>query len=482
LDEVGQEDAELFLKNNKIRKLKDFQNHSEQANSKFEWFAANTPREEYLKVLADSKKAKKFLGMWLDQYGHNSIARMGTVWLCCEEVSILAAKSIEWTRPGAGYVELSTRFVDREGAGVYPIEKELARLGYDPRIVTENFSNLFCKYGYLQGDSLNGSFPSFLRERWGELVTKNNGNVELGVAGETFDVLGNLLPAATLTSVSIAASGESLPSILRHLLLDDTAEGRVLVEMIVQEAVKIGADQFIRHFQPTPTEVTGWGYKATVKNFRKDWGMKAFVSVPGSESVQNILWEVLKHKSVFLGMGSTDMNKIAEMLFKHGRGNHDKLPREFELVTVPFWGSMSFRGWRDLHRQGFSTHRRTLLKPDQFYRYDKPHPNEIDDCFNKVERTSYQLYHDLSEVPRIVRQYVLPMGFSIGFMYSANLRQHEFCNWQRTKPSVNHEVRQVFLSGERELRRIYRWWPLFSRADITPAYVFARGSAVPLSD
>jgi hypothetical protein len=55
-------------------------------------------------------------------------------------------------------------------------------------------------------------------------------------------------------------------------------------------------------------------------------------------------------------------------------------------------------------------------------------------------------------------------------------------NWQRTKPDVNHEVRQVFLSFERRLREKYWWWKEISRADMTPGYIFARGgSNIPLN-
>lgn len=479
LESGGDDDVEVFLKQNNVKSLKDFLNYSSEAVDKFNWFVASASNEEYLKLLTDSRKAKKFLNMYLE-YGHNSIGRMGTVWLCFEQISILAAKSLEWTRPGVGYVELSTRFVKRIGAGLYPIERELARLGYEESWVLDNLNKSLGYYSELQGDDLHGPFPAFLRERWGSLIEQNGGKVELGVAGETFDVLGNLLPAATLTSVAIAVSGESLPSILKHLILDDTAEGNVLVELVVKEAAKIGADQFIRHYYPSQAEISGWEYMSTKRIKRTG----LFENCPSSRLTKNILWEALslsKSDLEDVPVRDRDMKDIAVMLFDGERGEHDKLPREFELVTVPFLGAMSFRGWRDLHRQGFSTHRRTLLKPNLgFYRYDKPQPPELAECFREVEKNSRTFYYEFRETPSRVTQYILPMGFKVGFIYSANLRQHEFCNWQRTKPSVNHEVRKVFLTIEKELRFTYNWWPLFSRADITPGYVFARGSAVPL--
>jgi len=78
-------------------------------------------------------------------------------------------------------------------------------------------------------------------------------------------------------------------------------------------------------------------------------------------------------------------------------------------------------------------------------------------------------------IPIVLRQYPLALGYNVGFLMSSNLRQWEFCNWQRTKWSVNHEVRQVFVAIEETLRKLYPWWQHVSRADLTPAYVFARG-------
>jgi len=41
---------------------------------------------------------------------------------------------------------------------------------------------------------------------------------------------------------------------------------------------------------------------------------------------------------------------------------------------------------------------------------------------------------------------------------------------------VNDEVRQQFLGFEHTLRAAYPWWERLSRADLTPHYIFARGS------
>jgi len=162
----------------------------------------------------------------------------------------------------------------------------------------------------------------------------------------------------------------------------------------------------------------------------------------------------------------------------------DKLPREFELVNFVFHNLISFRGWRDLHRMGLATHRRGYVTPNSgFYKYDKPQPEALEQAFQSLHQLNREIFNKLAakNVPLELRQYVMAIGNLIPFTYAANLRQMEFSIWQRSKPSVNHEVRQVFLKMENDLRQKLPWWQELSRADITSAYVFARGdSDVPL--
>jgi hypothetical protein len=68
----------------------------------------------------------------------------------------------------------------------------------------------------------------------------------------------------------------------------------------------------------------------------------------------------------------------------------------------------------------------------------------------------------------------------VRYQIAANLRQWEFCNWQRTKWGVNDEVRAQFLAFEYALRSEYPWWKRLSRADLIQHYAFARGEKIPL--
>ncbi len=480
-------DEAKFLKENNIKNLDDFVSYSLEAEALFIKFVEAMADPEYMASFADSKKTRVFLKTWLDKYGHNSIARTANLWIGCEMVSILTAKSFEWNRPGSGFIELSTRYVDMSGKDYYPIQRELEELyGIEPSGITEVIEKGFELYRELSGDNFDGPFPRFLKERFGHLYADDPKGLEVGVIGETCDVLGNLLPCATLTSVGMSISGEALPKLLSHLILDNTPENLAIVEAIVEESKNVGGYQFVRHFEPSEWEKENWRYlelTALAEFETGDFSSMAWMLNKRWET-KEVLERMIKVKmrSRYSLSELQDMDGLEYFLHKAGsvkRGEFDKLSREFEVASVLFRGVMSFRGWRDLQRQGFCTHFRSLVTPNLgFYHYDKPAPPELVDTFDKLYRHNYSLYQKLINDQRaspLLLQYILALGNMIAFEIAGNLRQMEFCNWQRSKWSVNHEVRQVFMSMEKELRDLLPWWAQISRADVTPAYVFARG-------
>lgn len=211
-------DATKFLKARNIDSLSAFYEYSVELAGLVEGFLREIHiNPDYLQRLAESKKTRRFTDTYLDKYGHNSIARPASYWLGFEQVSILAAKSVEWGRPGAtedsSFIELSTRYVDMSGKDCYPADEELGCYGVDVRAVRSVVEKSFGYYRELQGENFSGLFPQHLRETFGHLF-QDEKDLANGVVGETCDVLGNFLPAATLTSVGMhrfwrSASGAS---------------------------------------------------------------------------------------------------------------------------------------------------------------------------------------------------------------------------------------------------------------------------------
>lgn len=479
VEKIFNGETEKFITFYGIDSLEKFVAQSEDSRRALKRFQdAMRMDPEYIAEFSSAPKVKKFLTAYLDQYGHNSIARMAKLTLCLENISILAAKSVEWGRMGAGYIELSTRYVDMSAKGLYPAWQECAWFGVNPERVRKTMEHSFGVYQLLQGEKFSGLFPEFLRAHYKDF--RDISKFEAGVIGETCDVLGNFLPCATLTSLGVAISGEAFPELLKHLILDGTPENMALSELILEEAKKIGGDQFSRHFEPSEWKKASWeyldsSYYRLFPPFTAPYPSqitRALLSP--NEYVKYVLYEGFRKQPYFTDLQGFDaaIKKLKEL----PRGEFDKLPNHFEKVSAVFSGIASFRSWRDIQRQQLSTHYRTHVKPIGFYRYDKPAPKEFFAACQEVWQKNYELYCEMREkaVPPELMQYPMAMGNLIGFEFAGNLSQLEFCIWQRTKFSVNHEVRQIFLHMEHALRKQYPWWKDISRAEITPMYVFAR--------
>ncbi len=475
-------DPERFIRERKIASLEDFLGASDEARGAFaDFLRAFSVDPKYITTFSTTEKVKRFLSLFLDRYGHNSIARMaGGIWIGFEQISILAAKSIEWGRPGSGYIELSTRYVDMGGKDLYPIADELALCGVAPGKVAKVIDACFDAYRTLQGERFSGPLPSYLREAYGALYQGFPKDLDAGVIGETCDVLGNFLPAATLTSVGVCVSGEALPGLIKHLMLDRAPETIALAEALVEESSILGYDQFLRHMEIAPWDECHWTYLAP-EPFAPERAPKVIVMERDAQ-VRDALVRAFEdsHPAV------ETFDDVLALLARTERGAFDKLPHQFEYFTAAFRGVMSFRGWRDLQRMGFCTHHRTYLTPTiGFYRYNKPVPFELYGASAAlIHGLNKAIFQDMADagVPAALMQYPLALGNLVGFHIGANLREWEFCIWQRGDYSVNHEVRVVFLSIDRSLRTLYPWWGDLSRGDTTPAYVFARGGkAIPLA-
>lgn len=293
--------------------------------------------------------------------------------------------------------------------------------------------------------------------------------------GETCDVAANVLPCSTLTSLGISVSGEAFPDLIRHLTLDGTYENQMLAELILHEAQKIGGLYFARHLQTSDWRQMNWRYLD-----HRDFEEADYLT-PRTDA-QRILEKLFKQVEFYRGCDS--FRGIIHRLNKIQRSPFDKLPNQFEFINASFSRKMSFRSWRDIQRQGFCTHFRTKVTPALgFYHYDKPAPKELKEMFDCLHLLNVELWElmEQKQIPLSMRQYPMAMGNLVGFDISGNLLQWEFVNWQRTKFSVNHEVRKIVLSIEKALREKYPWWSEISRADMTSAYICARGSSgVPL--
>ncbi len=507
------EDSTAFIARNGITSLGKFLSYGSECLKAYERFLTNFHIDpDYFTMLVSTAKVRKMLSMFMDTYGHNSIGRMGDLLFGCENISIIAAKSLEWNRLGsrfededdiddqeiadAGFIELSTRYVDMSGKGCYPIGEELiATFGIGARPTALQIDALTAEsfefYRGLAGDNFDGIFPNFLRNHYGELFKDNEKDLQSGVVGETCDVLGNLLPSSTLTSLGVHVTGEAFSPLLQHLILDNTPETIALAELILEESKNVGGDQFARHLDPTEWKRAHTNYLSLGTFQQLASARIPRVQVRSNTTYMRIMAEQNLIAAFNAREGAKPCTRVNTILkneaFATERGSHDKLPYEFERAgEATYFYVMSWRGWRDLQRHVMCTHNRTRVTPWLgFYAYDKPAPVELHAAFKRIHTLNAELYRILEvNAPPQLCEYPMALGNLVGATLGSNLRQTEFLTWQRSKFDVNHEVRQIALGIDTCNQRIFcPWWssPKVSRTDRTLAYVFARGSkGVPL--
>lgn len=435
---------------------------------------------KYYGSIVTVEKIKDFLKKFLDAYGHNSIARMGIVHLAVENISILAAKVFEWARPGAGYIELSTRFVDMGKRNIYPVWHFFESLQSDSmeKHITE------CVGSYQAMVSVCQSH-----------FEKDFKHLEVGkvaIMGKVFDSLGNLLPCATMTSLGVSMMGEAYQSVVRHLLADGNPECYALAYEIIEEAKRTGNSSLLsNHYEPAtydcfPYEIELKFPFELARNLRQDVFVEKQFIVPNALALESIV--------KMSGRNISEEFLNAEELFGKLNNKRDtkhesyqKLPDWFEHSSAIFSGQMSFRSWRDLQRMGFCTHKRGYITSNYGVYLPPDMPKEFVDEYARLHLEERLLFSaDLTTSMSnfyILAQYVYMMGNFVSFVVGANLREWEFVNWQRTKWGVNEEVRKVVLKAEKFLRCEYPWWKRISRADMTWEYIFARGDkAIPKED
>ncbi|MCL4405918.1 MAG: FAD-dependent thymidylate synthase [Patescibacteria group bacterium] len=429
---------------------------------------------DYLRDFASSETVNRFFGDWVERFGHGSIGRVANISICAEGVSLMAAKALEEARAGAGYMELSTRYVNMAGTDVYPIA-DIVRLSSSTLAgrVKEMIDLVFGLYRN-QSDPDRGALPLFLTERYGHLF-EDKRQLKATVGGEVCDVLGNLLPGAALTSLGIAVDGEAFGSLLKHLLLHGTPETIAVAEAVLSESEKTGSNQLARHYEPSDKEQELWGFLDPMA-FEDMRNNRPVVPASSFAPIQPA-FDLLRLKPQFKDLSDEE---ISDRISRDRKAT-DKLPDEFESVSVGLRFVMSRRGERDLQRHVLAAHGRTAISPWLgFYRYDKPRPAEIDSDFRHVYGLSYSLNEALSGEPVWLRELVLPLGNLVGCTIVMNLREAEFIGHQRTKQGVNHEVRQIVLKINEELAKAYPLWTKLSRSDPTPGYAFSRGDPIPL--
>ena len=181
---------------------------------------------------AGAGRADAFYERVLTDYGDDSVAQLGFAHVACEQVSNVLTKVIERGRL-ASYLEQSTRYL--------PFDQPLGeryRYALEPDICasplaheyTETMDALFGTYS-----ELVGVCQTYLESRFPRAADDPEPVWRRTIRAKAFDALRGLLPAATLSNVGMAASGQAFEALLLRLAASPLAEAREYGAMMKDE-------------------------------------------------------------------------------------------------------------------------------------------------------------------------------------------------------------------------------------------------------
>ena len=211
-------------------------------------FAMTSRRPEPFDVIAQEvseEKAATFHERWVLGYGHASVAEHAVLHMAVENVSRLAADTLEDNRL-ASYTEKSSRFQIIE-QGDYYVAPELE--GHPLRqVYVDACEALFDAYRRLV-EATRGYLASVRPRNEGE----RDGAYNVRLRREATDSCRFLLPAATLTNIGVTMNARTLEHAITKLLSSTLAEEREIGAELKDQGQSITPHSGqVRRPQPLP--------------------------------------------------------------------------------------------------------------------------------------------------------------------------------------------------------------------------------------
>lgn len=169
-------------------------------------------------------------------YGDDSVQQLAGIHLVVENASNLLTKKLEWGRLAA-YLEQSTRYIfydekDKNGRYRYLIPTSLK--GELKKEYISTMDKIFDNYSFMVR-----KLTDYVRENSSTPENERDIAWKGATKAQACDAARNVLPVATLSTVGIYISGQSLESLIYHLWSDELPEANKKGDEILTEARKV---------------------------------------------------------------------------------------------------------------------------------------------------------------------------------------------------------------------------------------------------
>lgn len=414
-------------------------------------------------------KAEAFYTRVLSDYGDDSVGELGGAHLAFQEISQIAAKTIEDHRIGLAFLEKSSRYVpfDDKVNGRYRYYRDRTLIGstYRDRVI-QHLDGLFDAYAemlprmiaHLQEthpideiefeNAITGKIQKFANIADPEFSASASFAYKSAVRAQACDLLRCFLPMATLTNVGVWGNGRALEYLLLHLYADPFEENRILghagaheLDAVIGPFIKRADDdkgkrlqEYLRERRVTQRELVkqylGEVRRAQAASPEPKVTLTRFDADAVDAVVSAILYGATDtpKRDVNARVRELSAAQKTEILRAYVglRGNRRHKPgRAFEHARYEFDLLINIGEFRDLQR-----HR--LVTPDR-QPYTTAHGYETNDQINAVPeiRDAYnarmecadKLFRELADKYPNQAQYLVPFGYRVRYNIELNLRE-----------------------------------------------------------
>ncbi|HEU4686660.1 MAG TPA: FAD-dependent thymidylate synthase [Nitrospira sp.] len=428
--------------------------------------------------------SEKFWEQFYFDYGHASIADLGHVIVCFEDITELAAIRVEdeqvWDgqakssryqnfASGAWYVPDAIHGSETEGTylGILRSLGEIYRLLHDPLV-------------------------AFLAERDPRPDSMKPGDYQRTIAARAFDVTRYLLPLASRTNVGQVVSIRTLEKQITRLLSSQLPELRMIGEELKDACQRppmnlwgeLSGQTAGLHEPMAPTlarHAKANDYQATVytelARYAKEalrgteleqpptWGAQEPVDLiephdPLDETVSTLLYRVSQapYRKILAVVRDWPEKQKRDTLAValSGRGPYDELIKEFRSgYAFLFDVLMDIGGWRDMHR-----HRRCQQIQQNFttlHGYDVPPALAQAGLDSEYRHAMEAVRTDIEQLKKASAEaalYAIPFGFKVRCLFKMDFAEAEYIARLRSGVKGHWSYRTVaWLMKEKVLER-----------------------------
>ncbi len=421
-------------------------------------------------------KDGKLLQRVITAYGDDSVQQLSGMHFVFENASNLLTKKLEWGRLAA-YLEQSTRYIyydkkDSNGKYKYYVPEDLK--GKTKTSYVSSMDKIFDNYS-----KMVRQLTTFVRQN--STVPKEEQDISWQGAtrAQACDAIRAVLPVATKSTVGVYASGQSLESLIYHLLSDEMPEARSAGEELLTEARKVlpmfleRADKpdrggaYVAYRAETATKISQLASKYLSENYQNndDQAVKLTDFYPKNELdlVSDMLYSettlsLEQIKQEVAGLSYNDKLEIFNSYIGERLNRRHRPGRALEKAHYSWDLICDYGIFRDLQRHRMVDDLQWQKLSPRFG-YEVPELVEeagLVDLFEACFDESLKLYSELQESGyKLEAQYATLLGHRMRWKITYNAREAMHLHELRTSPQGHPGYRKLVKEMHDKLAEVH---------------------------